>query len=134
MDPKSARTAAAKAFKTRGVPLRKGHWRLAHDELTWFVDLRSDGPGRDAALRFEVGAWLPALTTEPEGGAIDCSLLTDVPLDGSLDRPADVAAQVDAIVDRLQAISDPAALADAVRSDAFPGAHVDRVLREHLGL
>lgn len=130
MDQKAARTAAAKAFKARGVAHRKGHWRLPHDELTWFVDLRADGPGRDAALRFEVGAWLPALTTEPEGGAIDCSLLTDVPLDAS----GDVAAQVGALVDRLQAVSDAAALAGAVRSGAFPGAHVDRILREHLGL
>lgn len=130
MDQKAARAAVAKAFKARKVGLRKGHWRVVHPDLAWYASLRSDGPGRDAALRFEVGAWVPALTTEPEGGPVDCSLLADVPLDTS----GDVAAQVDALVDRFEAIDDLPALTAAIRDEVFAGAYVDRILREHLGL
>ena len=129
MHQKQARAAVAKAFKARKVGLRKGHWRVVHPQLVWYVDLRSDGPAPDAALGFEVGAWLPALTAEPEGGAVDCSLLADVPLDTA----GDVVAQVNAMVDRLESVSDETSLAAAVREEAFEQAHVDRILRERLG-
>lgn len=127
MDQKPARQAVAKAFKARNVGLRKGHWRIP-GEVTWYVDLRASGPARDAALTFEVGAWVPGLTPEPEGGAIDCPLLLDVPLE----RDGDVAAQADALVDRLEAVPDPAALAAALERGDLAGAHVDRVLRDAL--
>lgn len=127
MDQKPARQAVTKAFKARKVGLRKGHWRLP-GEVTWYVDVRATGPARDAAMTFEVGAWVPGLTPEPEGGAVDCSLLLDVPLDTG----ADVTAQADALLDRLEALSDPAALRAALDRGELEGAHVDRLLQDHL--
>ncbi|GAB7003837.1 hypothetical protein JCM18899A_13090 [Nocardioides sp. AN3] len=127
MDQKVRRAAVAKAFKARKVALRKGHWRLPADELTWYVDLRSDGPSPSAALRFEVGAWAGSLGPEPDGGAVDCALLLDVPLEG------DPAAATDALVDRLTQLPTLEALADARRAGELAGAHVDQDLRELLG-
>jgi hypothetical protein len=127
VDQKACRAAVAKAFRARKVGLRKGHWRLPGAEVTWYVDLRADGPSPSAALWFEVGAWPGALGAEPDGGAVDCALLADVPLE---EEPA---AAVDALVERLSALGTVAALAAARREGAFADAHVDRDLRELLG-
>lgn len=132
MDQKAARAAVAKAFKKRKVALRKGHWRLPFDAITWYVDLRADGPGPAAPLRFEIGAWVEELgQPEPEGGAVDCPLLHDVPLDTS-GGPAEVAAAVDALVDRLHDADSVPALAAAWREGEYAGALVDRDLRRLL--
>ncbi|WP_028658738.1 hypothetical protein [Nocardioides insulae] len=133
MQQKAVRTAAAKAFKARKVPLRKGAWRLRHDELTWFVSLRSSGPQPEADLVFEVGCWVHDLVPEPEGGAVDCPLLLDVPL-AVEDRTSagEVGAAVDRLLDRLDAVPDPAALAAAWRDGDWGDAYVDVVLAEHL--
>ena len=131
MDQKARRTAVAKAFRARKVGLRKGHWRLpgvpGERSLTWYVDLRADGPAPAAVLWFEVGAWPSALGPEPDGGAVDCALLTDVPLD---EEPA---VAVDALVDRLSALGTVDDLARARREGDLRGAHVDRDLRELMG-
>jgi hypothetical protein len=131
VDQKARRAAVAKAFRARKVGLRKGHWRLpavAGDRsLTWYVDLRSDGPSPSAALGFEIGAWPTALGPEPDGGAVDCALLADVPLEG------EPAAAVDALVDRLTALDTVDALARARRAGELADAHVDEDLRELMG-
>ena len=129
MAQKAARAAVATVFKARLAPLRKGSWRLRHDELTWYVSLRSDGPARDAALFFEVGCWVHDLVPEPEGGAVDCPLLLDVPLD----TDGDVPGAAEALLDRLAAVPDIAALADTWRAGQWETAYVDAVLRERLG-
>jgi hypothetical protein len=134
VDQKARRAAVAKAFRARKVGLRKGHWRLPGDPghpndpgLTWYVDLRADGPAPSAALWFEVGAWPSALGAEPDGGAVDCALLADVPLEG------EPAAAADALVDRLSALGTVDALARARRAGDLADAHVDRDLRELMG-
>ncbi|MDH2416595.1 hypothetical protein [Nocardioides sp. CER19] len=127
MDQKARRAAVAKAFRARKVALRKGHWRLPGDDVVWYVDLRSDGPAPSAALRFEIGAWPSALGPEPDGGAVDCALLADVPLE---EEPA---AATDAIVDRLSALGTVDALAAARRAGELADAHVDQDLRELMG-
>jgi hypothetical protein len=131
VDQKARRAAVAKAFRARKVALRKGHWRLPggadEDALTWYVDLRADGPGPAAGLWFEVGAWPRPLGPEPDGGAVDCALLADVPLEG------DPAAAVDALLDRLSALATVAALARARRDGDLADAHVDGDLRELMG-
>jgi hypothetical protein len=130
MDQKARRTAVAKAFRARKVALRKGHWRLpaaGADGVTWYVDLRAEGPAPAAAMRFEIGAWAAALGPEPDGGAVDCALLADVPLEG------DPAAAADALLDRLAALGTTDALAAALRSGELADAHVDRDLRQLMG-
>jgi hypothetical protein len=131
VDQKARRAAVAKAFRARKIGLRKGHWRLPGpadgQSLTWYVDLRADGPGPAAALWFEVGAWTSALGAEPDGGAVDCALLADVPLEG------EPAAAVGALVDRLAALGTVDALARARRAGDLADAHVDRDLRALLG-
>ena len=131
VDQKARRTAVAKAFRARKVGLRKGHWRLpggpGERSLTWYVDLRADGPGPAAALWFEVGAWPSALGPDPDGGAVDCALLADVPLE---EEPA---AAVDALVERLSALATVDDLARARRDGHLADAHVDRDLRELMG-
>ncbi|GAA1960630.1 hypothetical protein GCM10009798_20430 [Nocardioides panacihumi] len=131
MDQKARRAAVAKAFRARKVALRKGHWRLpgapGDRSLTWYVDLRSDGPAQGAALRFEIGVWAIALGPEPDGGAVDCALLADVPLEG------DPASAANALVDRLSALGTIEDLARARRDGELADAHVDRDLRELLG-
>jgi hypothetical protein len=127
VDQKARRAAVAKAFRGRKVALRKGHWRLPGDDVVWYVDLRSDGPAPSAELRFEIGAWASALGPEPDGGAVDCALLADVPLEG---EPAPAA---EALVDRLSALGTVEALARARRSGELADAHVDHDLRELMG-
>lgn len=131
MDQKARRAAVAKALRARKVGLRKGHWRLpggpGEQSISWYVDLRSDGPAPSAALRFEVGAWPSALGPEPDGGAVDCALLADVLLEG------EPAAAADALVDRLTALGTVAALAAARAQGELADAYVDRDLRELLG-
>lgn len=128
MDQKAFRAAVAKTFKARKVPLRKGSWRVPHDELTWYVQLRATGPQRDAALVFEVGCWVHGLVPEPEGGPVDCPLLLDVPL------PADAepVAETERLLDRLEAVADVDALAAGWRDGEWSTAYVDAVLRERL--
>lgn len=122
MDQKARRTAVAKAFRARKVALRKGHWRLPGAEVTWYVDLRSDGPSPSAALHFEVGAWPAALGPEPDGGAVDCALLADVPLEG------DPGEAVAALVTRLECLGTLAALRGAVPEGAFVDADLRALL------
>jgi hypothetical protein len=126
MDAKARRAAVGKVFRARKIVLRKGHWRIPGTDLTWYVDLRSDGPGPAAALRFEIGAWPARLGPEPEGGAVDCALLADVPLEG------DPAAAADALADRLAALDTVEALAAARARGELVDAHLDRDLRELL--
>lgn len=129
MEQKAARAAVAKALKQRKVVLRKGHWRLPLDGITWYVDLRADGPGPTAPLHFEIGAYVDELGhPEPEGGAVDCPLLQDLPLDTS-GGAARVTAAVDSLVDRLLAADTVTALAKAWRAGEYPDALVDRHLR-----
>jgi len=134
MEQKAARAAVAKAFKAAGVKQRKGHWRVQHDDLDWYVDLRADSPRPDAALTLEVGAWVDALVDslglgkEPEGGAVDCPLLLDRPLDTGADVPGQVA-DVVALLQRLDSVP---ALAAEWPSGALEGALVDGALRELL--
>jgi hypothetical protein len=126
MDQKARRAAVAKAFRGRKVALRKGHWRLpgppGDDAVTWYVDLRADGPAPTAALRFEIGAWPAALGPEPDGGAVDCALLADVPLTG------EPAAAVDALVDRLRSLDTIASLRTGVPEGAFVDADLRALL------
>jgi hypothetical protein len=131
VDQKARRAAVAKAFRARKVALRKGHWRLpgtpGEQGVTWYVDLRSDGPSPSAAMRFEIGAWPRALGPEPDGGAVDCALLADVPLEGA------PAAATDALVDRLEALGTLDALTRARQAGELADAHVDQDLRGLLG-
>lgn len=121
MEQRAARAAIATVFKARGLKPRKGHLRLAVGELFWYVDVRSDGPARDAALTFEVGCWLPSLCPEPEGGAVDCPLLIDVAA-----GPEPVA-QAESVVRLMQSAGSVEELRALVPE--VPGALVDRVLR-----
>ena len=127
MDQKARRAAVTKALRARKVALRKGHWRLPGPEITWYVDLRADGPSPSAPMRFEVGAWAAALGPEPDGGAVDCALLVDVPLTG------EPAAEADALVDRLLALGTVADLAAARAAGDLADAQVDRDLAELMG-
>lgn len=134
MDQKAARAAAAKALKARGLKLRKGHWRLGdpkRDSVVWYVDLRAAGVGPRAALRFEVGAWAAPLgQPEPEGGAVDCPLLLDRPIEA--ESTDDVVAAVDRLVDRVEVLSTTDDLARALAAGDLDGALVDRSLRDLL--
>lgn len=123
MDQKSARAAIATALKAGGLKARKGHLRLAAGELFWYVDVQAEGPAPTAALRFEVGCWLPSLTPEPEGGAVDCPLLADVPVGD------DPAAAAEALVDLVGPVGSLGALRDLLVGGHLPGALVDRELR-----
>lgn len=131
VDQKARRAAVARAFRARKVGLRKGHWKLPGDPgergLTWYVDLRADGPGPTAALWFEIGAWPRALGPEPDGGAVDGALLADVPLEGEPE------AAVGALVDRLGGLGTVDDLARARRAGDLAEAHVDRDLRALMG-
>lgn len=123
MDQKARRAAITKALKAAGAKPRKGHLRLPAGDLFWYVDVRSDSPSPSAALTFEVGAWLPAAGPEPEGGAIDCPLLADVPVG------EDVTGATQALVARLAPVSDLGSLRDLLAADALPGVMVDQQLR-----
>jgi hypothetical protein len=122
-DQKARRAVVAKGMRARKVPLRKGHWRIDGAEVTWWIDLRSDSPRPDAALTFEVGAWVPGTGPDPEGGAIDCPLLLDVPV------RSDPTAATEELLDRLSALGTIAAL----RAADLDGAHLDAAMRELLG-
>ncbi|MFT4289469.1 hypothetical protein [Nocardioides sp.] len=121
-DQKARRAAVAKALKAAGVKQRKGHWRLPGAEVVWYVDLRAEGPAPAAPMRFEVGAWPVSFGPEPDGGAVDCALLMDVPLG------EDPAGEAGALLDRLTALGTIAAL----RQADLPGALLDAGLRELL--
>jgi len=127
VDQKARRTAITKALKAGGAKPRKGHLRLQAGDLFWYVDVRADSPSPTAALVFEVGCWLPAAGPEPEGGAIDCPLLADVPVEG------DPATATGALLATIAPITDRAALRGLIDAETLPGALVDRHLRDLLG-
>lgn len=127
MDQKARRAAITKALKGAGAKARKGHLRLQAGELFWYVDVRSDSPSPSADLTFEVGAWLPAVGPEPEGGAIDCPLLADVTVG------ADPTAATEALVSLVKPVGDLAALRGLVEAGTLPGVLVDQKLRALLG-
>ena len=117
------RAAVLKLLKARGFKARRGHLRLAVGELFWYVDLRIDGVGPSASLLLEVGCWTPLLPPEPDGGAVDCPLLVDVPVSAGAD--------VEALVERVSGVGTLAVLRESVGE--LPGVLVDRRLRELLG-
>ena len=123
MTPAAARAAVLKQLKARGFKARRGHLRLAAGDLWWYADARLAGVGPDAQVVLEVGCWTPELPPEPDGGAVDCPLLFDVPL-------ADPAPDADGVVDLVCGIGDLAVLRD--RLGDLPGALVDRALRDLL--
>jgi len=118
------RAAVIKALKAGGAKARRGHLRLEAGELFWYVDPRLDGAGAAARLVLEVGCWLPSLPPEPDGGAVDCPLLVDVPLG---DAPVP---ETQALLTTLAAVTDLSAL--ALQLSAWPDALVDAALRARL--
>lgn len=122
-DQKSRRAAITKALKAGGAKARKGHLRLQAGDVFWYVDVRADSPAPAAGLAFEVGGWLSAAGPEPEGGAIDCPLLADVPIGD------DVTAATDGLLALLAPVEDLASLRAFVDQDTLAGALVDRKLR-----
>ncbi|NYI43072.1 hypothetical protein BJ993_000152 [Nocardioides aromaticivorans] len=119
-----SRAAVVKLLKARGAKARRGHLRIAVGDLFWYVDPRADGVGRNAYLVLEVGCWTPAAAPEPDGGAVDCPLLVDVPLE-------DLIADTTRLLDLITSIGDLATL--GARLDELPGALVDQSLRDLLG-
>ncbi|MBS4754636.1 hypothetical protein KG112_17655 [Nocardioides sp. zg-ZUI104] len=118
------RVAVVKALKAHGAKARRGHLRLTVGELHWYVDPLVEGVGQRAALRLEVGCWTAQLPPEPDGGAVDCPLLLDLPVG---DDPVGAVAD---LVARVGSIGDLPTL--AVRLEDLPGALVDRKLRDLL--
>jgi hypothetical protein len=118
------RTAVVKLLKARGAKARRGHLRIAVGDLFWYVDVLADGVGPTAPLRLEVGCWTGALPPEPDGGAVDCPLLMDVPLGSD---PVGVATT---LLDRVTAIGDLVTLGESLGE--LPGALVDPRLRDLL--
>lgn len=119
-----ARTAVVKALKARGAKARRGHLRLQVGDLFWYVDVLADGVGPLAPLRLEIGCWVPALPPEPDGGAVDCPLLMEVPLgDDEVDT-------TERLLDLIGRIGDLPTLRE--RLPELPGVLVDRALRELL--
>lgn len=127
MDQKARRTAITKALKAGGAKARKGHLRIQAGDLFWYVDVRSDSPAQGAALTFEVGAWLPAAGPEPEGGAVDCPLLADVPVGD------DASIATEELVALVGPVGDLTALRGLVDRGDLPGVLVDQKLRALLG-
>ncbi|TYL45083.1 hypothetical protein FXB39_20090 [Nocardioides sp. BGMRC 2183] len=125
MNVAETRKAVTKLLKARGGKARRGHLRIAVGDLFWYVDLRAEAPGPSAPLRLELGCWTPRLPPEPDGGAVDCPLLVDVPLG---EQPL---AEVERYLDLIGEIGDLTTL--AVRLVELPGALVDVPLRELLG-
>jgi hypothetical protein len=119
-----SRAAVVKLLKARGAKARRGHLRIAVGDLFWYVDPRADGVGRNAYLVLEVGCWTPAVAPEPDGGAVDCPLLVDVPLD-------DLIADTTRLLDLVTGIGDLKTLGE--RLDELPGALVDRSLAPLIG-
>lgn len=126
-DQKTTRTLVAKVLKTRGVKARKGQLRLQVGDLFWYVGLRAASPAPTSPLTFEVGCWSPDLGPEPEGGALDCPLLLDVPLEG------DAVEAANGVVDLMESLDTLAVLEAALEAGRFPGALVDKPLRDRLG-
>jgi hypothetical protein len=128
MDQKAARTAASKAFKAGGMPLRKGHHRLGdpkRDDIVWYIDLRAQGAGPSAPLRFEIGCWVAALNhPEPEGGPVDCPLLLDRAVAST--APAEMGEEVGELVGALDSV---AALREALAEGTLGRPLVDQSLR-----
>ncbi|GAA3538433.1 hypothetical protein [Nocardioides daeguensis] len=118
------RTAVVKLLKARGAKARRGHLRIPVGELFWYVDVLADGVGPTAPLRLEVGCWTDALPPEPDGGAVDCPLLMDVPLG------RDAVGAATSLLDQVTAIGDLATLGGSL--DDLRGALVDQRLRELL--
>jgi hypothetical protein len=115
------RAAVIKALRAGGAKMRRGHLRLQAGELFWYADPRVDGAGVRQRLVLEVGCWLPSLTPEPDGGAVDCPLLVDVDVtDDPVGRTAGLLAE-------LAAVGDLPAL--VVRLEEWPDALVDPALR-----
>jgi len=127
VDQKARRTAITKALKAGGAKPRKGHLRMQAGDVFWYIDVRSDSPAPTAALTFEVGAWLAAAGPEPEGGAIDCPLLADVPVG------EDAAASTAELLALVSPVTDLASLRGFIQRGALPGALVDKNLRALLG-
>lgn len=126
-DQKTTRALVTKVLKARGVKPRKGQLRLPVGDLLWYVALRAASPAPTAAMTFEVGCWAPDLGPEPEGGAVDCPLLIDLPLEGD---PAEAAG---AVVDLMESAGSLDELGAAFRAGRLQGALIDRALRERLG-
>lgn len=118
------RAAFTALVKKRGAKARRGQLRLQVGELYWYLVLRASGAGTAATWNLEIGGWVPGLTPEPEGGAIDCPLLLD------LAGGDDVLATTEAVIDSLAEIGDLTTLASWIAD--HPAAVVDRVLRERL--
>lgn len=116
-----SRAAVVKLLKARGAKARRGHLRIPVGDLFWYVDPRAEGVGRHAHLLLEVGCWAPEVSPEPDGGAVDCPLLFDVPL-------RDVVADTTHLLDLVTGIGDLPTLGQ--RLDELSGALVDKVLRE----
>ena len=131
MDQKAARAAATKAFKTGGMPLRKGHHRLGDpkkDDLVWYADLRAQGAGPTAPLRFEVGCWIAALGhSEAEGGPVDCPLLLDRPI--SATTPVELGEEVGELVSLIGDLDSLTALRDSLAAGNLGRPLVDQSLR-----
>lgn len=123
MTPAAARAAVLKQLKARGFKARRGHLRLAVGDLWWYADVRVAGVGPQAGLVLEVGCWTPALPPEPDGGAVDCPLLLDVPL-------AEPVADTERLVELVSGIGDLPELRE--RLGDLPGALVDKALRDLL--
>ncbi|MEI7058143.1 hypothetical protein WBG06_20115 [Nocardioides sp. CCNWLW239] len=134
MDQKAARVAATKAFKSGGMPLRKGHHRLGDpksDDIVWYIDLRAQGAGPSAPLRFEIGCWVAALGhPEPEGGPVDCPLLLDRPVAST--TPAEMGEEVGELVDLVSRLDSVGALGEALTSGDLGRPLVDQSLRTFL--
>lgn len=122
------RKAATKLLKARGAKARRGHLRIPVGNLFWYVDLRAEAPGPHARMRLELGCWTPALPPEPDGGAVDCPLLTEVGLDPT-DEPL---GEIERVVDLVTSIGDLATL--GVRLPELPDPLVDPPLRALLGI
>jgi hypothetical protein len=126
VDQKAARAQIAKVLKAHGFKARKGHLRRESGELFWYADVRAAGPSPTAALTLEVGCWSAACGPEPEGGAVDCPLLADLPVGDDPDGAALQVATLAGEIDRLDS------LPDLLAGDRLPGALVDRSLRSLL--
>ena len=118
----NARATVIKLLKARGAKARRGHLRLAVGDLFWYVDPRLDGVGPAAELTLEVGCWTPSLPPEPDGGAVDCPLLVDVPLGG------DPVRATEGLLEVVGGIGDLTTL--RARLDELPGALVDASLQD----
>ncbi|NGZ99469.1 hypothetical protein G5V59_00810 [Nocardioides sp. W3-2-3] len=81
--------------------------------------------GRNAHLLLEVGCWAPEVSPEPDGGAVDCPLLFDVPL-------RDVVDDTTHLLDLVTGIGDLATLGQ--RLDEFVGGAGGQGAARALGL